>query len=557
VRRAAAGLLALAVLAAAAVAARQAAPGLRSRLRHASSIGLPAVGAKAEPADRQILVGDAGWIAAENRHPGSAAWRITRRGDPAAIEGYADRVSAAPGEAVRLFVSTTAPGFHVEAYRIGWYGGKRGRLLWRSPQLHGRRQAPPDTAPLTNLVEAPWRPSLRLTVGSDWPPGDYLLKLVASTGPERYVPLTVTNDSSPDPLVVMNAVTTWEAYNDWGGRNLYWGPGREPELRSRVASFDRPYLEGDGAGDFLSGELPLVSLVEQAGFDVSYWTDVDLHQRPGLLLRHRALLSLGHDEYWSTVMRRGAEAARDHGVNLAFLGANAVFRHIRLEPSPLGPDRHEVNYKPQSARADPAWRSDRKEVTTDWREPPLDQPESDLLGELYECNPAHADAVITAADPSGGPAATLGSAAGTSGRGTVPPEPPGSSWLLRGTGLHAGSTLPNLIGPEYDRVMTTAPTPARLELIAHSPLRCRFHASFSDVTWYTTRSGAGVLDTGTSSWVCQLDQVCAAGRNSPVTAAAVRQITLNLLRAFADGPAGWTHPATPNLSRFDLRPSGL
>ena len=44
-------------------------------------------------------------------------------------------------------------------------------------------------------------------------------------------------------------------------------------------------------------------------------------------------------------MRDGAEAARDHGVNLAFFGANAAYRQIRFEPSSIGPDRHQVCYK--------------------------------------------------------------------------------------------------------------------------------------------------------------------------------------------------------------------
>lgn len=101
-------------------------------------------------------------------------------------------------------------------------------------------------------------------------------------------------------------------------------------------------------GEFLGNEYPLVRLVESLGLDVTYWTDIDLHRHPERLLGHRTLVSLGHDEYWSTRMRWGAEAARGHGVNLAFLGANAVYRHIRLEPSPTGPDRQQVNYKPWS-----------------------------------------------------------------------------------------------------------------------------------------------------------------------------------------------------------------
>src|SRR5215217_7377189 len=101
--------------------------------------------------------------------------------------------------------------------------------------------------------------------------------------------------------------------------------------------FDRPYAAEQGAGDFLGNELPLVRLVESLGLDVTYWTDIDLDRHPERLLAHRALVSLGHDEYWSTRMRRGAEAGRARRVNLAFLGANAVYRHIRLRPSPPGP----------------------------------------------------------------------------------------------------------------------------------------------------------------------------------------------------------------------------
>jgi hypothetical protein len=359
------------------------------------------------------------WVARENRRPGTTGWRITRLGAPYAIEGWADHVSAASGDRVGLFVSTTAPKFRVEAYRMGWYGGRGARLVWRSPQLPGRRQPPPARTPGTNLLVTRWRRSLTFTVRPAWPPGDYLLKLAASSG-QRYVPLTVRDDASHSALVVQNDVTTWQAYNLWGGYDLYRGPDGSAATRSRVVSFDRPYdAAGQGAGDFLGNEYPLVRLVEALGLDVTYWTDIDLHQHPERLLAHRALMSLGHDEYWSTRMRRSAEAARDHGVNLAFLGANAIFRHIRLQPSPTGPDREEVNYKPWSARDDPAWRTDPAEVTTDWREPPLNDPESRLLGDLYECNPVRAAGVVV--DP--------------------------AAWLFAGTGMRAGMLLPGLVGP--------------------------------------------------------------------------------------------------------------
>jgi hypothetical protein len=462
------------------------------------------------------------WVTAENRRAGTAAWRITRMGRPDAIQGWADHASATAGEQVRLYVSTTARRFQVRAYRMGWYGGHGARLVWRSGLLPGRRQPPPVRSPGTNMVATHWRPSLTIPIGPAWPPGVYLLKLVAGTG-QRYVPLTVRDDASHAALVVQNAVTTWQAYNRWGGRSLYVGPDGSLATRSRVASFDRPYAAEQGAGDFLGNELPLVRLVESLGLDVTYWTDIDLQRHPERLLAHRVLVSLGHDEYWSTRMRRGAEAARAHGVNLAFLGANAVYRHIRLRPSPSGPDREEINYKPWSVGDDPAWKTDPSQVTTDWRRPPLNDPESRLLGAEYECNPTQAAGLV------------------------VRP----SSWLLAGTGVRAGSRLPGLVGDEYDRVQPGAPRPPRVEVLLHSPVHCR-GASFADTTYYTVRGGAGVFDAGTGSWVCQLARACAKGRRSPITARVVRAATVKLLRVFASGPAGQHHPSRSNLARLGI-----
>ncbi len=46
--------------------------------------------------------------------------------------------------------------------------------------------------------------------------------------------------------------------------------------------------------------------------------------------RCRAVISLGHDEYYSQAMRSALLTARNAGTNLAFLGANAIYRHIRF-----------------------------------------------------------------------------------------------------------------------------------------------------------------------------------------------------------------------------------
>jgi hypothetical protein len=115
------------------------------------------------------------------------------------------------------------------------------------------------------------------------------------------------------------------------------------------------------------------------------------------------------------------------------------------------------------------------------------------------------------------------------------------------------------VGDEYDRVQPGAPRPGGVEVLLHSPVRCLGAAvrgaSFADTTHYTHRSGAGVFNAATSSWVCQLSRACAKTRRSPITARVVRTVTVNLLRVFASGPAGQRHPSRSNLARLGLDPS--
>jgi hypothetical protein len=455
------------------------------------------------------------WVSRENARKGTSAWQIPRSAKHK-IVGFAGKVSVNVGANVRLYVDTTADSFRVRAYRMGYYGGLGGRLIWTSRAVPGDNQPAPTITSDTNTVETAWDPSIAFRVGTGWPEGTYLLKLVSNVGGQAYVPLIVRNDASHADLMIQQQVTTWQAYNLWGGASLYHGVDGSFAERSRIVSFDRPY-GGRGAGALLNS-LPFVVLAEKRGLDVTYSTDIDLHERPELLLHHRALVSLDHDEYWSTGMRDGATAARAAGVNLAFLGANAIYRHIRLEPSSIGPDRHVVAYK--VASEDPLFGVDDSEVTVNWREPPLRDPESELLGAMYECFPVHADMVV----------------------------PDAGVWVFAGTNMHDHDHLPGAVDMEYDRIFPDAPTPGSIQVLAHSPLTCKGDPRASDMTYYTARSGAGVLDVGSQGWVktirC-LDPV----RSASCDPRALR-ITMNILRAFATGPAGNEHPSEPNAADF-------
>ena len=509
------------------------------------------------------------WVITENNRPGTTAWKIQH--PKGSIAGFASRTYAHRGQPVRLYVTTAATEFRAEAFRMGYYQGKGARLVWQSAEIAGKVQPPcPVTAGINMVSCANWTPSVTLTVSAAFVPGDYLIKLVGSGGQQSYVPLTVWDPSSTATYVVQNDVLTWQAWNSYGGYDYYQGPGQCPAReyplcsRARVVSFDRPYAAEEGSGNFLTLEYPLVRFAEQHGLDVTYVTDQAVAQHPRYLLRHRVLLTLGHDECWSLSERTAVVAAHDGGMNVVFFGASPILRHVRLQPSPLGPGREEVDYR--DAAEDPLdGKGSRLKVTANtWGSPPTNWPESDFVGEMYAgfLEPGlRASLVVSDA----------------------------SSWVYRGTGLRDGSTVPGVIGSDVDRFYPAMIHPAGLQVLSHSPIPAGLGQTdigpfYSDMTYYTDAAGgAGVLDTGTTNWIPALadrsgcdardrpgsntgnstedrtgsntgsntgDRLGGKTAAGPCASAIVRRITGNILRAFGTGPAGHRHPSVPNWRRI-------
>ncbi|HEY3604938.1 MAG TPA: N,N-dimethylformamidase beta subunit family domain-containing protein [Sporichthyaceae bacterium] len=450
-------------------------------------------------------------IVAENAKPGAKHWRLTHPAKGRELEGYADHVSVLPGESFGLFVSTTAAHFTVHALRAGWYGGDRAREVWTSAPVAGVKQAPAKEIAATRTDYAPWEASTRVTT-TNWPPGSYLLRLDADNGKQSWVPITVRTPSVAGRVVLIKEVTTEQAYNLWGGRSLYLGKDRTFGSRARAVSFDRPYAATNGAALFFHDELALVSLAERHAIPVAYATDIELDADPAYLRGARAVISEGHDEYWSRAMRTAVRNGLNEGVNLAFFGANEVYRKIRFGPTALGERRLEIDYK--IAREDPLFGKGEDDlVTGNWRDQPRADPESTLAGSMYACFPGDNPMVITDA----------------------------KSWIWEGAGVHDGQQLRGVVGIEYNHVDLNWPTPRPIEILAHSPSTCAGRPSHADASYHVEKSGAGVFDAGTMRWVCALRHC--GPKTDASSGPILSRATLNILRAFAAGPAGVAHPA--------------
>ena len=454
---------------------------------------------------------------AENSLPGDPDWNITNVGGANDMLGYVAPATISQGQPVTLYASTTAREFTVSVFRVGWYGGAQARLVYTSAPVHGVQQAPFSLTDDTNTVSTNWGESLTLPT-EDWPPGAYLLRMDAANGAQRFVPMTVISPATAGKVVFKSPLPTWQAYNTWGAYDLYNGPQDNYDTRSLVVSLDRPF-DANGAFMFLAHDQPIIRLAERLGLPLAYVSSMELDTNPSLLDGASALVSMGHDEYWTPAERANVTAARDAGVNVAFMGANCCFRRIRLQDSALGAQREVVCYK-TSYTQDPMYGVNDALVTSDWREPPDPDPESSMIGTLYESYPVDASYIVATPD----------------------------AWMFAGTGVQKGTGIPGLVGIEYDRVNPDATVERPIQVLSHSPVTCRGVNSYADSAYYTAASGAGVFNAGTMRFVGSLNW--GDYREFGVTAATanfVRQVITNVLVAFADGPAAHKYPANDNL----------
>ena len=404
----------------------------------------------------------------ENQRAGTEDWHgpvVHGR----AAEAYASEMSVLPGGSLDLHVST-APAAHyrIEVYRLGWYGGLGGRLVACLPscgsEAQGIERPIPPEDPDTGLIEANWPVTDTLRVPPEWVSGYYLARVELTSGDHsgaaEPVPFVVREPPGRQAaMLVQLPVNTWQAYNNWGGRSLYAYNSAERRPAVKV-SFDRPF---GSAGTLFPNkeEFPMIRFLERHGYDVAYSTNVDTERAPGDLLARRAVMSLGHDEYWTKQNRDAFEAARDAGRNVVTIGANSAYWQSRYEDD----ERTLVVYRSKTEDPDP----DPATKTVRFRSLDTPRPECALLGVQF----------------------TPGSPREGVHDFPVNDVALGSPWFS-GTGFTAGSSATQAIYKEWDEVVPGCVSPEPTVL---------FHwedgtGSRADAVRYVARSGAEVFSAG-------------------------------------------------------------
>src|SRR5262245_36918099 len=163
-------------------------------------------------------------IVAENLLPGNpqSEWDIVGAGD-SSIQGYATDISVNHGQTISFKVDDPLlAAYHIDIYRLGYYGGLGARKVATIGSSLPIRKDQPD--PLVNAATGMadagnWTVSASWAVPTTAVSGIYLGRLVREdTGGASHIIFVVRDDEGHSDLLYQTSDTTWQAYNNWGGK---------------------------------------------------------------------------------------------------------------------------------------------------------------------------------------------------------------------------------------------------------------------------------------------------------------------------------------------------
>jgi hypothetical protein len=468
------------------------------------------------------------------------------------VTGYCWPQSVRNGEQTGLHMSSSgARPVRVEIARVG----SRREVVFTSASVATGDHQTPKTAS-SNGCE--WPVALTVDVDPSWRSGYYEVVMEIDVGDKirrDYAFFVVRPQSAR--IVLALATNTWNAYNDFGGTNLYnggthvsmqrpmsagylhkpMGKGRrvtgtgapDPQNAAHVGYIQLNHLSAwAGSAGWPDWEQPFIAWAEREGFEIGVCTNADLENHPEVLDDASLFLSVGHDEYWSKGMRDTVERFIARGGNAAFFSGNTLMWQVRIE----GADRDVmVGYK-GFFKDDPFMGTPREsEVTTLWSDVIVGRPENILTGVTFTRGGYH----------------RIGRNV-TAGLGGYTVHRAGH-WIFEGTGLSYGDVLGSsatVVGyecdgcaftyrdglpyptgedgtPENFEILGTCPTqhfthetaprppkagePSELQYIASRIFGTRDPAAMERIRHghavlgaYTNDAGATVLTSGSTDW---------------------------------------------------------
>lgn len=332
---------------------------------------------------------------------------------------YTDVLSCRPGQSVSLFASSSTSGpCSLEVARVG----RNRDLTFATDHIMVKRHDVPSRPDIEGCC---WPVAFTIEVGADWRTGyyDIVLRNRAGESAHHFLCVMPSREATRAAAALILSTNTYHAYNWWGGANAYCDvtslmsrakalpqamegaigtlstqrpfaplivapPADTPRLvNMRARRFlERPWAGSrewarqhhpspyDRSAGFLNKwEHAFVVWAEENDIALDYFTDFDIDRETDALDPYRAVLLVGHSEYWSAPQRENIERFVDRGGKLAVFSGNTCFWKMRWEND----GKRLICHKWRGFEAEPGGGRD---ATHLWSHPEFGKPEASLLG---------------------------------------------------------------------------------------------------------------------------------------------------------------------------------
>ena len=235
-------------------------------------------------------------------------------------------------------------------------------------------------------------------------------------------------------------------------------------------------------------------MAERAGHEINYITDLDLDSDPTALRGTKSIVVGGRSEYWTERMRGAMNTSVDRGINLVSLGGNTGL--------------NKVTYDPETRTI-----SD----VVKWRDPTVRKSAAQFHGSHFFAYGVNSSYTVKNA----------------------------AQWPF--SVLKTGERIVGVVGPAVAAPSKNGKR-VGVEILAQSPPVGDLKMP-AVATYYTRSSGAGILNIGTSSWVCAIDNKCPGGNTfSMTTRRQLAAVTGAIIEGSTRGPLGKWRPATIDIA---------
>ena len=286
--------------------------------------------------------------------------------------GYVDNTSVVQGDTLNFRISTSVSPFTISIYKFD------ATVTWITDinPITGGVQNVPSGAYVNGCG---WNVTYSWTVPNTMTPGVYRAEFPIkdssgqdATGGIIFI-VKPKNPGTYTSILFICAENTWQAYNNFGGKSLYdfnsSGGKRAPKV-----SFQRPYEDPFGSGDFYNMEVNFILWLGKENINPEYATNLDLDRNSNLLGNYKVVCVIGHNEYWTYDERKQVENYINNGGKVAIFSGNTCWWQARLENN----DNTLVCYK--DSTTDPLTGIEDSLVTVNWFDSPVNNPENKFTG---------------------------------------------------------------------------------------------------------------------------------------------------------------------------------